>query len=184
MNGEVDDDFIANLSELSSKLQFIATSSAASVAQSTGDVLPVLENLRAKAVAKAREYLLARIYSLRRPKTNVSIIQHNVLLKFTPVMAFVQQHGPEVYKEVRYSYIDTLSRVLSTHLRQYLADLERLLDVAANKESLMTQDESSEGLSVRAMFTAKARGSTKTDPLSVRERAQLLRQPDAAPLLP
>ena len=67
----------------------MATSPDAAVAQSSNDVLPVLENLRAKAVAKSREFLLARIYSLRRPKTNVSIIQHNVMLKFTPVMAFL-----------------------------------------------------------------------------------------------
>lgn len=111
---------------MSQKLQHLATNRQAAAAQSATEVTPVLENLRAKAVTRCREYLLARIYSLRRPKTNVSIIQHNILLKFAPLVSFLQNHGQEVYKEVRHSYIDTLAKVLSTHLRQYLSDLDRL----------------------------------------------------------
>jgi Vps52 / Sac2 family len=37
------------------------------------EVRPHLEKLRAKACARSREYLLARISELRRPKTNVQV---------------------------------------------------------------------------------------------------------------
>ena len=45
------------------------------------DVMPEQERLRTRAVAKARDYLMAKIYLLRRPKTNIQILQQNLLLK-------------------------------------------------------------------------------------------------------
>ena len=41
-------------------------------------------------------------------------------------MGFLREHGQEVFGEVRAAYVDTLSRVLSSHFRAYLAALERL----------------------------------------------------------
>jgi Vps52 / Sac2 family len=67
-----------------------------------------------------------RIYALRKPKTNIQILQQNVLLKYKYLVAFLRQHGREVYQEVRAAYVDTLARVLSSHFRAYLAAMERL----------------------------------------------------------
>lgn len=64
------------------------------------DVQPELERLRAKAVAKAREYLMSRIYALRKPKTNIQILQQNMLLRFRYLVTFLRKHGPEVFGEV------------------------------------------------------------------------------------
>jgi len=71
-------------------------------------------------------YDLCRIYQLRKPKTNIQILQQNVLLKQKYLVTFLRQHGPEVFQEIRSAYVDTLSRVLSAHFRSYLAALERL----------------------------------------------------------
>ena len=43
--------------------------------------MPEQERLRIRAVAKTRDYLMAKIYLLRRPKTNIQILQQNLLLK-------------------------------------------------------------------------------------------------------
>ncbi len=67
-----------------------------------------------------------RIFALRKPKTNIQILQQNVLLKQKHLVGFLQQHGQEVFGEVRAAYVDTLSRVLSSHFRAYLSALERL----------------------------------------------------------
>ena len=64
------------------------------------DVQPELERLRAKAVAKAREYLMSRTYALRKPKTNIQILQQNMLLRFRYLVTFLRKHGPEVFGEV------------------------------------------------------------------------------------
>ena len=67
-----------------------------------------------------------RIFALRKPKTNIQILQQNVLLKQKHLVGFLREHGQEVFGEVRAAYADTLSRVLSSHFRAYLAALERL----------------------------------------------------------
>lgn len=67
------------------------------------DVAPELEKLRVKAVTKAREYLMTRIYSLRKPKTNIQILQQNMLLRFRYLITFLRAYGQEVFGEVRYS---------------------------------------------------------------------------------
>ena len=67
-----------------------------------------------------------RIYQLRKTKTNIQILQQNVLLKQKYMVTFLRQHGPEVFNEMRTAYVETLSRVLSSHFRSYLAALERL----------------------------------------------------------
>ncbi len=67
-----------------------------------------------------------RIYQLRKPKTNIQILQQNVLLKQKYLVTFLRAHGPEVFQEIRGAYSDTLSRVLSAHFRSYFGALERL----------------------------------------------------------
>ena len=68
-----------------------------------------------------------RIYNLRKPKTNIQILQQNVLLKHRHLMQFMRRHGRDVAAEVRAAYIETLSRVLSGHFKAYLTALDPLL---------------------------------------------------------
>ena len=69
---------------------------------------------------------MCRIYNLRKPKTNIQILQQNVLLKHRHLMQFLRRHGRDVAAEVRAAYIETLSRVLSGHFKAYLTALEPL----------------------------------------------------------
>lgn len=50
---------------------------------------------------QVREFLLQKLYTLKRPKTNIQIIQQNVLLKYKYFIRFLRQHGKEIYDEVR-----------------------------------------------------------------------------------
>ena len=60
------------------------------------------------------------------PRPQPQILQQNVLLKYKYLVAFLRLHGREVFAEVRAAYVDTLSRVLSSHFRAYLTAIERL----------------------------------------------------------
>jgi hypothetical protein len=108
---EVDETYIQYLTALNQKMVFaekqtpetVCQSGAAHVILSTPrgqvaarrDVGPELEKLRIKvasalacrsdatqAVAKIREFLLEKVASMKRPKTNVQIIQQSVLVKY------------------------------------------------------------------------------------------------------
>lgn len=125
--GEVDEDFVAALRTLASKLAFADSDPQAQTAAALRDVAPELEKLRAKAAARSRDFLLQRIYSLRKDKTNIQILQQNVLLKYKYLVAFLQAHGREVFEEVRTAYVDTLSRVLASKFRAYITATDKLL---------------------------------------------------------
>lgn len=122
----MDDTFQEHLLNLHKKLNFLEKNEAAQNSAAYKDVAPELEKLRVKAISKSRDYLMQRIYALRKPKTNIQILQQNVLLKYKYLVTFLRLHGGEVFNEVRAAYIDTLSRVLSSHFRAYLAAIERL----------------------------------------------------------
>lgn len=126
LQAEVDDTFHEHLLNLHKKLNFLEKNDAAQNSAAYKDVAPELEKLRVKAISKSRDYLMQRIYALRKPKTNIQILQQNVLLKYKYLVTFLRLHGGEIFNEVRVAYIDTLSRVLSSHFRAYLAAIERL----------------------------------------------------------
>jgi len=67
-----------------------------------------------------------RIYALRKPKTNIQILQQNVLLRYKFLVAFTHRHGRDIFNEIRAAYVETLSRVLSSHFKAYLGAIERL----------------------------------------------------------
>lgn len=77
---EVNESYLQYLTELHKKIQFVASKPDEIMAKK--DVEPELEKLKVKAVAKIREFLLNKVYSLRKPKTNVQIIQQNILIKY------------------------------------------------------------------------------------------------------
>jgi hypothetical protein len=86
---------------------------------------------------QVREFLLQRFYGLRKPKTNIQvrrtqrlkmlalavadrpcaqILQQSVFLKFKYFVKFLQQHGQEVFAEVRTAYVETLGRIYRSAL--------------------------------------------------------------------
>ena len=48
----------------------------------------------------------------------------DLLHRFRALVPFLRRHGPDLFAEVRAAYVDTLSRVLSSHFRAYLAALD------------------------------------------------------------
>ena len=54
-----------------------------------------------QAITKIRDFLLQKVYLLKRPKTNLQIIQQSSLLKYKYFIQFLRQHGPDLFIEVR-----------------------------------------------------------------------------------
>lgn len=204
MAGEVDEDFVSALRMLATKLAFTDSDPKAQSSAALRDVAPELEKLRAKAAARSRDFLLQRIYSLRKDKTNIQILQQNVLLKYKYLVAFLQAHGREVFEEVRTAYVDTLSRVLASKFRAYITATDKLLvrvhavdmhlpayctwvasqvtDVPTPADLLGNPD-ALQG-SVMAMFSRGATPHHKADVFALGNRGVLLGQLDAPAVIP
>lgn len=52
-------------------------------------------------MTKIRDFLLQKVNLLKRPKTNLQIIQQSSLLKYKYFIQFLRNHGQDLYIEVR-----------------------------------------------------------------------------------
>ncbi|XP_021768788.1 vacuolar protein sorting-associated protein 52 A-like [Chenopodium quinoa] len=180
VDGEVNEEYMRTLEILSKKLKFVTTESTVKTSMALKDVQPELERLRQKAVSKVFDFIVQKLYALRKPKTNIQILQQSVLLKYKYVISFLKEHGKEVYTEARAAYLDTMNKVLSAHFRAYIQALEKLqLDIATSND----------------LIGVEARGtslfSTRREPLknrssvfSLGDRINILKEIDQPALIP
>jgi hypothetical protein len=68
-------------------------------------ILPDLEKLKIKAISKIRDYFLLQFNAIRKPKTNVQMLQQNSLVKYNKLLFFVQNEAPVVGDELRFIII-------------------------------------------------------------------------------
>ncbi|KAK9908133.1 hypothetical protein WJX75_003087 [Coccomyxa subellipsoidea] len=176
--------FAEHLLALHKKLEFVRGNEMAAKSAAMHDIAPELERLRAKAVTKSRDLLMARIYQLRKPKTNIQILQQNVLLKQKYLVTFLRQHGQEVFQEIRSAYVDTLSRVLSAHFRSYLAALERLQEDLAGAADVIGEAPGGGVGGVMANLFARGANAAHRDAFALGDRGNILHHLEQAAIIP
>ncbi|KAJ4966145.1 hypothetical protein NE237_017994 [Protea cynaroides] len=180
VDGEVNDEYMRTLEILSKKLKFVQVDPIVRSSKALKDVQPELERLRQKAVSKVFEFIVQKLYALRKPKTNIQILQQNVLLKYKYAILFLKEHGKEVYTEVRAAYIDTMNKVLSAHFRAYFQALEKLqLDIATASDLIGVETRSS-GLFSRGREPLKNRSAV----FALGDRINILKEIDQPALIP
>lgn len=180
VDGEVNDEYMRTLEILSKKLKFVEVDSMVKTSNALKDVQPELEKLRQKAVSKVFEFIVQKLHALRKPKTNIQILQQSVLLKYKYIICFLKEHGKEIYNEVRAAYIDTMNKVLSAHFRVYIQALEKLqLDIATSSD-LIGIDTRSTGLFSRGKEPLKNRSAV----FALGERISILKEIDEPALIP
>jgi vacuolar protein sorting-associated protein 52 len=114
MSSQVNDGFLNAVVILGKRLNYFELQQPAADGSSL-DLLPSetgcgrslvseFEKLKVKAVAKSREYFLNQLNAIRKPKTNISIVQQNSLLKYAPLFHFLNREQPSVADEIRSSF--------------------------------------------------------------------------------
>ncbi|XP_042501936.1 vacuolar protein sorting-associated protein 52 A-like [Macadamia integrifolia] len=177
---EVNDEYMRTLEVLSKKLKFVQVDPMVRSSKALKDVQPELEKLRQKAVSKVFEFIVQKLYALRKPKTNIQILQQNVLLKYKYVILFLKERGKEVYTEVRGAYIDTMNKVLSAHFRAYIQALEKLqLDIATESDLIGVETRST-GLFSRGREPLKNRSAV----FALGDRINILKEIEQPALIP
>nr|GEX15181.1 vacuolar protein sorting-associated protein 52 A [Tanacetum cinerariifolium] len=180
VDGEVNEEYLRTLEILSKKLKFVEVDSMVKTSNALKDVQPELDKLRQKAVSKVFEFMIQKLYALRKPKTNIQILQQSILLKYKYVISFLKEHGKEVYSEVRAAYTDTMNKVLSAHFRAYIQALEKLqLDIAGPTD-LIGVDTRSTSLFSRGREPLKNRSAI----FALGDRISVLKEIDEPSLIP
>ena len=70
-----------------------------------------VEKLRLVAVSRIRDYFLSQMALLRRPQTNVRMIQVHGLLKYADLQDFLQVASPDVATEIYNVYVESMGKV-------------------------------------------------------------------------
>jgi len=180
VDGEVNEEYVRTLQMLSKKLKFIEVDPMAKTSAALKDVQPEFERLRQKAISKGFDFIVQKLQALKKPKTNIQILQQNVLLKYKYVAAFLKEHGKDVYHDIHLAYIDTLNKVLSAHFRAYIQALEKLqLDIASAND-LIGIDTRSTSLFSRAREPLKNRSAV----FALGDRINILKEIDQPALIP
>uniref|UniRef100_A0A0E0KF31 Vacuolar protein sorting-associated protein 52 A n=1 Tax=Oryza punctata TaxID=4537 RepID=A0A0E0KF31_ORYPU len=181
VDGEVNDEYMKTLETLSRKIKFIEVDAMVKSSKALKDVQPEVERLRQKAVSKIFEFVIQKFYALRKPKTNIQILQQSILLKYKYTIVFLKEHAKEIYAEVRAAYIDTMNKVLSAHFRAYIQALEKLqLDIATSTDLLGVETRSTGFLFSIGKEPLKSRSSV----FALGERINVLKEIDQPALIP
>mmetsp|Transcript_8197 Transcript_8197/g.13240 ORF Transcript_8197/g.13240 Transcript_8197/m.13240 type:complete len:690 (+) Transcript_8197:98-2167(+) len=184
---DVNDAYLVYVKQLAEKMQFVRSQEpvqegyvAPMEMAAVQEVEPQLEKLRLKAVAKVRTFLLNQIAALRKPNTNVQIMQQNVMLKYKYFVTFLNAHAPAVAEEVKSTYVDAMSRILYTLFKSYYASLSKIQLVGPVKEDVIAIDAT---LLQTQMQNPSSMYSDLPGKKGLSRREKDLGEPDAAPII-
>lgn len=189
-SGPVNEEFLECVVDMTKKLKYLnqelhgsGVESALNIAPrdtfAAKTLLPELDKLKARAIAKTREYFATQFNALRKTKTNVQILQQNSLVKYAQLLHFLQQEAPPIADEIRAMYIDSMGRTLYNLFRNYNLQLQKLDQAVATKYHVVAVEEAA----LRSLFTQKVDATKKTDAFSLSDREKILEQIELPPIL-
>lgn len=119
-------------------------------------ILPELERLKVKAVGKIRDYFTNQFNGIRKPKSNIQILQQNSLVKYSKLFSFLQHESPAVAEELRTVYVESMGRTILNVFKSYYTQLIKIDVVMATKGDLIVTDDAP----LKSMFSSKVSGNT------------------------
>lgn len=167
---EVTEEFMKAVLSLNDKLNYVQNKSSETY---TGrSLIPDLERLKSKSTAKINEYFTRQFKALRQPKTNVQVLQQTALVKYAPLMHFIQMEAPALGEELRNLYIESMGRTLLSLFRSYSSQLLKLDVVVAGKNDLVAVEEAA----LKSVFSQKVDLSKRVDTFALLDRDRILDQ--------
>jgi len=143
-------------------------------------MLPELEKLKAKALTKAKDYFASQFNAIRKPKTNVQVLQQTSLIKYAGLFRFLQLEAPHIADELRAIYVESMGRTLHNLFKAYYNQMLKLDAVMASKSDLVAVEEAS----LKSVFTQKVINMAKrNDSFSLAGREKILDQIESEPVL-
>jgi hypothetical protein len=187
----VNDEFLKAVISLRNKFQYLQQSEPALDGSSLGIIpldtfagralIPELEKLKMRSITKSKEYFVMQISAIKKPKTNIQMLQQSSLVKYAPLLHFLQEEAPHIAEEIRSLYIDTMGKTIFNLFKNYHSQLVKLVDlVGTSKLDVIAVEDSK----LKSMFTTKVETSTKRyDSFSLGDRHKILDELENEPIL-
>lgn len=127
LKGEINEEYVNNINKLFKKLINLRNYNSVNN-KSVKEIEPELNKLKLKACERIRNYMIEQINNLKKPKTNIQIIQQNNLINYRIFLYFLKEFNQPVYQEICSSYAKILTKVYYKNFKSYSDDLGILLD--------------------------------------------------------
>lgn len=155
LDSDVGEPWITAIPDFERRLE---TTKARSRVKAARDLGEVTEGLRIVAATKLRAFFLALFRPIRGSvTTNMQVIQTSVLLKYTPLFAFLQRQAPNVAHELQRSYVGAARVYYETGFRRYVRSLGWIKARSIEKHASIVASEREGDLKVDAAHLAYAK---------------------------
>ncbi|EXJ82647.1 hypothetical protein A1O3_06460 [Capronia epimyces CBS 606.96] len=142
--GPIDEHFLKALHEVEARSAMIeAKEEKSENLKALQDLQPLLENLKAKAIERIRDYIVAQIKALRSPNINAQVIQQQTLLRYKDLYTFLARSHAVLAEEIGQAYVNTMRWYYSSHFGRYHHALEKLHLHVFNQHDLLGSDSAS-----------------------------------------
>ena len=142
-------------------------------------LLPDLERMKHRAIIKIKEYFTVQFAAIRKPKTNVQMLQQTGLVKFSALFTFLHDEAFSVAEDIRSMYVEAMGRTLYSLFKNYLVQLLKLEAVVASKLDTIAVEDAA----LRSMFTQKVNLNKRSDAFALGDRDKILEHVEAEPIL-
>jgi vacuolar protein sorting-associated protein 52 len=143
---------------------------------------PELNKLKSKACSRVRSFLIEKLNLLKKPKTNIQIMQNNVLMKYRIFTQFLREHYLDVYVELCNIYSEIMGKIYFTNFKTYISEINKLMiDLYTKQDTLLNENSQM----LRAML--QTRGTTLNQQtrsiFCLMERDEVLSNMDQDPII-
>lgn len=125
--GPVDENFVRALNEVEARSAALeAKSSGTEPAKALQDVKPLLDDLKARAIERIRDFIVAQIKALRSPNINAQLIQQQTFIKYKDLYAFLARNHAVLSEEVGQAYINSMKWYYHSNFSRYRQAIDKL----------------------------------------------------------
>lgn len=129
-----------------------------------------VQQLRLVAISRIREFFFRQMALLRKPQTNIRILQSHALLAYSDLYEFLMDASPDTAQELFRVYTESMSKTLYALFRTYQA---QLIQLDATKYAATRQDVLAvEDAYLRDSITTRAK--KRVDVFTLGNRANIL----------
>jgi hypothetical protein len=126
---DINEQYVDYIRILCSKLEYLKNQQLSN-ANAVKDLEPQLVKLKHTACKRVREFLIEKISLLKKPKTNIQILQKNVLLKYKIFTEFLKEHYLDIYVDLCNLYTEAMGKIYLTNFKTYVGETQKLtLDI-------------------------------------------------------
>ncbi|OAX77715.1 hypothetical protein ACJ72_07983, partial [Emergomyces africanus] len=143
--GPINQEWVKALNEVETRAANIeANTTTANNVKAIEDIKPLLSDLKAKAIERIRDYLVAQIKAFRSPNINAQIIQQQALIKYKDLHGFLSRNHPALAGEICQAYINTMRWYYLSNFTRYHQALEKLKVHSAERNEFLAGDPNSQ----------------------------------------